>query len=261
MRLIKGDEDNLEGRVVIFTRYIGEDKFAADPRSGLNRAAISKGQIFAVYASSDILDFRAKTGVDIVDIEDLLIKAAEEQQSMHINKELIPFYCASYPASEEEINYGESDILFLGKFHTIHSCIAVLHEGFQIYGLLYIDQMSHKHKFESFKSEEEFITYKDLKKEEIHDHMMKEYVTTLIDASINREQARFEQIQQRFIQFSAGSPFVKDVIKLCELVKSDGKYQRNELLEAYVQKISAIINEDYLLAAQKRDEILQLSKS
>jgi len=236
MELIKGDGDNLEGRVIIYSKL----SMASDDMASKYNKMFRDGQIFYIYASTDAAEFSQRTGIDM-----MLFEKVQRCMSIH-DEEIKPmtFIYNGITDSEDELLAGTEDIIFVGEYTTPSSCMIAAEDAFEFYMVNFEEQ---------WHEGQRLLSYKDLAGTTIEKHIRSYFISPYARAN----GAEKKGIEQALLEFSKGSGFFDDVKALCRVLESKDK-NRDYLTDAYLEKITAIHNENYEHAARIRDKISAL---
>ena len=261
-------KDDLEGKVVIYSKYIGEPaeiEFSIDADIKLPKLEIDNGQFLTMYCTTDSLEFMSKTGVteEIINHFNNEIFDLARQKAIEENRVIKMHALMSiYNSKEEIVSFNPDEILFTGEYSNVSRCMKSVKMGLDYYVMQLVEQMSRKIGFNisDIETKDSKITYNDIHKDSRKQYIMDHYIVPMIDSAITDDAIRFSFTQEQFIDFSSPehSDITNDALNLCILIKDSGKKQNTELIDAYVCKMVALINEDYDSAAEKRDLINEL---
>jgi hypothetical protein len=260
MNLNRKDEDNLEGKVIVWARCSkSHNKEKAEDYSDVVFSDSEK-EIHALYASIDREAFMKKLGISEEEMDKYLkLKGIIKRKS----KETLFYVCPIPVDSEDEINLSDDDNLFMGDWNDEERCKISLQMGVDYYAL-YLQEQVQKAKTENPDREKKEvfkkgpITYKEILRPRFLEYFSKNYILPMIDCAAHNDIDRFKALRTNLIQFSRGSPFHKDVIRLCELIEQSQTCSNSQLISCYVNKISAIHEEKYEIAGQMKKEIEEL---
>lgn len=266
MELIKPNEGELTGKVIVYSKFKGDPDVPKDCEGC--SIAPKDGKIYAMYATTDPTEFMHKTGAPKEGLDRLVDEVNDEIkkcEDLGVELKIFQVYATQFPVdSETELLYASEDVLNTGTFSNPIRCIQAVEMGVRYYLLLLEEQTSEKLGDSIYSKGDQQrnpkITYKDFEGKEIRDHVMQEYIIPMIDSIRYDDQIKFKKNRNNFMHFSAGSPFAQDTIDLCDQIERNAKNQSTDLIEARATKINAIHIEDYIVAAQKRDEIKRLEK-
>jgi len=276
MELTKGDWDNLEGKVTVYSklRYPPEIR---KRNKGVIKGAREKGYplkegpreelIFAIYITPDSADFIEKTDLPEDVSRELIEKANYDVEFMNKSsqskgEETIPFYGSSISVeSEIELLLSQGDVLFTGEHPLPDMCMQANEEGIMLYSQRLAKQLADE-KAHVPKKETEEITYEDIEPSDTRDYFLKNYIFPMLDAAGGRGEKDLRSLQEdflRFLKFSTDSILRNAAEELCEFIEHSGGNQDTDgLVDAYVNKIIAIREERYEEAAKIRDDIKRL---
>jgi hypothetical protein len=255
--LIKGDWENLEGRVVSYSKL--------SDKTLVKNFGVS---LFPMYASADIMDFAEKMGFSeegrgvIQRINELKEKSIAELNKNGIKINFMPIYAAPLPFEDEkEIIVGNHDVIFAGEWGRIENCVDSIEIGVKIYSMKHAEQVMKKHglgdrKPRTAKSE----SYSAYSGKSLKNTLLNDYVTPILDARNNKDSERVNLLGLRMAHFIEGASFAVDGLELMALAKSASNNRDYLLIECYLNKIDAIHLEKYEDAAKYRDAIMVAKK-
>jgi len=247
-----GDEDNLEGKVIIYSKL----KRDSDLTDYIDK------EIFAMYVATNPEDYVEKIGVPEYMIDDIISQLEETTQKLSQRSEIkivSAYIMPIHAASEDELRLEPENLFYVGEYFDPKSCMAAVYKGAEFYLLMFEDQLSTNHKLGNL-SKEEYCgpTYHDFEGKDIKEYVIKNFVKPMIEAKQCNEDKSFKDIKRDFIGFSAGSHFISDVLDLCSYINKHRLNINTNLSDAYIDKLSAIHIENYEKAAKMRDEIGKL---
>jgi len=219
-QLIKGNSRNLEGMVIIYSHYK-----LREPRNNSHTG---------MYVFTNSLDFIEKVGY----ADGLKRIPVDELEEM-----MIFFYChASPPIPTLELVLGQEDVVHAGKFATERCGVRAVHSAFCTYLGRFRDQWLIKNS----------TKYKNLDPKTFK-NQVDNFCTDMLDSRLHDNRKTFLTCKKYFLKFTAGAPFMRDVIDLCELFR--GKTLDFTLVHHYKQKICAVHSERYEQAARAEERI------
>jgi hypothetical protein len=252
IKLVRGNIESLEGRVITFSRF--------------ERGEFAEKPVVALYSTNQVEDFIKKFELpeDVArDISknhnDMVAKA----RAKHQNANVFTYYTAPLLVeSEKEIYSGNEDILDVGNYLAVERCLDAVKLGVEFYILQFEKQFllnGPKNKHEEKISEEVFLNYTLVQKSILGDYISRNFITPLMEYKKQKNDREVQRIGQSFIDFSSGSPFIQDVYEMLGVIE---KGDINPvLIKTYLNKIEAINNEDYETAARLRDLIRKSAKN
>ena len=253
-----GDWNNLEGKVIVYSKLIGVE----------NNVKVEKA-IPSLYLTTDILDFVEKVrGKELLqwpagEITRILGEAIKDIGKQ--NKIFPVFGFIKELDSEKEITQLAKETLYVGNYSHKDACMEAIKCGAQLYGCALMDQMQTKLDIGSAKIHKKTLTYEKFikgdKKDDITDYVLKNYVVPMIDAHDEKNPIIYRTLKQELVNFAAGSAFAQYVIKLCNVIEDGKKKPNNDLIWSYVLEMNAIHTERYEEAAKIRDEIDKAMKT
>lgn len=243
MDLKKGDWDNLEGRVMVYAKFVA-DVPTLDP---VLQEHARELPFIALYFSSDAEDFKSKMGVPAEHFEHDYDIAGKAAPKIHGG-----LYAPL--AVEDSFFDGDHDVLFIGEIRDVDNGFACLQLAGQFYMRRYLDNFGVT---KGAEKPEEKVTYSSLTGDLVP------YVTSTFLSPLQRaidDLDEFEEIRKAFIDFSAdASPAIgKTVEHLCDAISVGSGL---ELTDSYLMLIEAIHKQDFKRAAILRDRIKELMTS
>ena len=246
MDLKKGEWDDLEGKVMVSAKFIG-DVSTLEPEQ---QEHAREFPFIALYFSSDAEDFKSKACVPAEHFEhgsDIAEEAAPKSPTI---------YGGLYAplAVEDGFFDGDHDVLFIGEVRDVANGFACLQLAGQFYMRRYLDNFGVT---KGVEKPEEKVTYANFQGDLVP------YVTSTFLSPLQRaidEPDEFEEIRKTFIDFSAdASPAIgKTVEHLCDAISVGSGL---ELTDSYLMLIEAIHKQDFKRAAILRDRIKELMTS
>lgn len=246
MDLKKGDWDNLEGKVMVYAKFIG-DVSTLEPDQ---QEHAREHPFIALYFSSDAEDFKSKACVPAELFEhdsDIAEKAAPKIPTI---------YSGLYASLAVEDGFfdGDHDVLFIGEVRDVDNGFTCLQLAGQFYMTRYLDNWGAT---KGVEKPEEKVTYANF-----HGDLVP-YLTSTFLSPLQRaidEPDEFEEIRKAFIDFSAdASPVIRKSIEhLCDAISVGSGL---ELTDSYLMQIKAIHEQEYEEAAILRDRIKELMTS
>jgi len=245
MKLTKGDPNNLEGRVIIYSRF---KKLVNVPECKQCNLDLEDGTFFALYFSVDPEDVK-KEGFSEkhFDKEEKITKTKEFFQTKGMDDYVTAFLCRPELEPEKEWPKFAEDILFVGEYLSPVKCSIANNAGLHLYTLALEDQLKKARVEINLRQR----TYHDVKGEQVMAYIINHYITPMFSAKQFKDNKMFEHLKKDFIRFSAGSQFERDVLELCGVIES-GKID-TELTDAYITKIVSIHTQNFEAAALMRD--------
>jgi len=260
IKLIRGNIDNLEGKVLVFSRL--------EPMDG-------ESQIMSLYAATNLLDFVDKAGLpreSIGELEKQIIADArqvKEKMGITCSEEefmakILPIYITPVPISQEgDLYCGDEDVLDVGTFSSPTTCLEMLNEGIKIYMLKHEDSVQRRHglkpeikdKKNKVKEEQTKPTYKNVEKPDFRKYITDNFIVPILDSYSQGKPHLANEVASEFFKFSSESLFVGSVVDLMREIDKTRDRPNLPIIEAYVNMVVAINNEDYVTAAKMRDKI------
>ena len=265
MELIRGDWDNLEGRVVIYSKFSEGDIEYHGSVDGY----IEDGSLFV----------RKCHTCDANEIEDNPIikqvkenmKEQKKQNPIIAHAKILPFSIEAFDVySEEEIKDVPGDILYTGEFKDPNLCEQANVMGVMIYQFRLFNQENAP--WVDIDPDEP--SYRTISSDRLIEHVSNEYLSVMRSYVEKGDKASFNVINKRFRSFARGSPFEKDVMDLSTMLEYGNepdqdmiswslgvmasKRKVQEIEEAMEQAVS---EQDFEEAARLRNKISRLKKS
>jgi len=257
LQLEKGDIDNLEGKVIVYSRILSD-------------TSISEENFLGVYASSNPVDFKEKFG-----------EGVEEEVSRHINQikskfleeeisDKCIFLAAPIPISPADLKLALEDVVYAGEFPEVEHCKMVILSSVQIYMANYEKQRRLKGGFlganeikspksldKSLESDnlESQETYFDIEPEKKSSYIQENYIAPVMHAIENEDISGAKTIVGDFVRFSTKSPLIDDAYGIAAVLNAKAFIKEDRLLHFYFEKILAIVSERFEEAAKIRDQI------
>ena len=252
-QLIRGNPDNLEGRVMIFCPF---------------GTPISKDEellykvIYGSLTGEDTISRARQFGCTVPD-------------SIFFQEKL-PFYSLHWNASPigKIIDASNEDLIELPHFREEKWCIGALTHSILLYYHFYNDQrqailpapatkdVEKNSNLSDFPNRQ--LSYKNFKPEQVKDYLRSSYAQPLIDAIAGNDPKRAEELRQGMAFFSYGSVFARDIPLVIAIIDSGVQSLENPLLTAYLEKIHSLSIQEFsrTAEAQRRiDSLLGQSKT
>ncbi len=269
IELIKGNSEDLEGKVIAYTKFIGNPKDYACPQHKEFLEEHNEGHILALYACTDVTDLLKKVGMDNNEHSKLIKNKLEKSINSKLKKiqkeeprRILPIYSTLLlDFSEDDIISSDEDVIYVGKWQNPNTCTKFCYHAVNLYVEIFEEQRKEKLRINNDilpnkKAQEE--TYEQVKSN-AGEYIRKAYVVKMMDSQRSQNKKEFFQLQHDFLAFSYQTPIAYDVQSLCILLqKNDGTAKDAPLITAYLDKISAISTENYEEAAKLRDKISTL---
>lgn len=253
IKLVRGDEESLSGRVVVYSKI------------KLEYAEKNSPIIRAVYASTSIDDLinyfdLSKNLIKHIkeDYDDALKKDAARMPKKKGNEQVYLYIYGNNFNDEKKILKTPWDILFTGDHPSLKFCDEAIDLGIKLYATKLNEQrfMSHH---ESTNILFMPVVYYPSEKS-IKSYITKRFINPMFKYS-GKNDTVYNRAKDDFLTFAAGKPYDIDALELCDLAKSKNIDQG--LIQLYTDKIDALHMEDFKLAAElkiKIEKILNISK-
>jgi hypothetical protein len=229
-RLERGNPDDLEGRVTVYSIFQNRDGMDA--------------RILAAYLSQSKEDVSEVTGIGMGDLDDMggTITGSNADWSF-IHKDL----------ADEGALPEEGDRLFVGMYSDNRRCFNEIQAGMQHY----IDNYDEQQVNAQGQPAPKALSYRKVPREQLGDYIYQNFIVPMADANTAGDMEKRLELARDFLAFSMGSRFYQMADGLCnELFRSD--INRNLLL-LRVQEMAAVNMEDYTTAAKLRNMIKSMS--
>ncbi|MDD5086787.1 MAG: hypothetical protein PHV16_03465 [Candidatus Nanoarchaeia archaeon] len=247
MKLERGDPNNLTGNLIAYSRTAGSDRGST--------AFFMEDDIISLYLTSDKKNLVKKIEEFEMDIASTtkIFKSYNDDKS-HIKT--MSFYLSElYLCSEKgDLPVGiDDDLIFSGEYLTMNECDESINKVAEIYIDNLINQKTRK-EYNPYKCNIKILTYQNIDKNKIQEYIISNYVVPMNRAIKQGSFKDFDDLRRKFItMFSSGYPSsLEDFIEVTNLIK---KNDNGILISNYLNKISAIKNEDYEKAGQLKKEI------
>ena len=273
MELVKGDWENLEGKVMVY------GKLDLSNNEDVPEELRESGAFGGSYATTDAVDymnFLKKLGASsdlINELSEAEFKIDKEVKKMEMEGKMFMVRCISgiHIPNEEDILIKDHDVLKIGTYYRLNNLANAEDFAVKYYMMRFEDQLMDRHnignilngKTERDKNnvkEHELQTYKDVDSAKIGWYLFNTFVNPLMYLYKSGESEKADSIAKDAMTFSSGSLFMPEVLKLLEIMKIGGANPNKRLIECYVEEIDAISREDYETAARARNEILSMEK-
>ena len=274
MELKKGNWDNLEGTVLIYSKLKNFKNPGESITDKNGKHPLPDGSVMNLYCSFDITNFVNAVGVPKEVLEDIIKKAKDsienkfKEDGIHSSVKMDDPLCIApliNIRTEEELfsNPLKGDILFVGNYDNEEDIGRFMNIATTYYFDRFHKQMKRGLPLESNGNTEIFSmkTYEDIEKGQLKGYLSKEFIVPMVgSAGIDVQQMnRYIRAFVRFSEISAVSKHIStDVHELCRHVQDNRTNINKELIETYLNKMDAIHREDYEEAAKYRDEIIKL---
>lgn len=267
IKLIRGLEKKLKGKAIIYSEY-SRDIEEKEALSSPTFSTSGEKNIAAVFFATNPLDFIKKLGLS--DEEAKKIKESGEFASQleklitkfHENRfHVSPAYVSKIQFNPEtDIQSATEDIIFTGKWNYIDRALNSMKIAIAFYQLK-LEEQDFREVYSNSEDEnkaniENDKNYKNIPREEFLLHVSQNYLGPMIDMKRSGNTNRFNVIKLNFLKFSIGAPFFNDVKSLINLLEiSKLSTSDISIMSDYINKMEAILTEDYLRAGRLRDKI------
>lgn len=250
-KLVKGDEEHLQGRAIIYSNC---------ERNGLVLGT------FAMYLAARLEDYVCKMNVG-PEAAGVITKRWEER-SAELKRSFgaggfLPFYNSQMPdLSEEEILASEEDVVFTGNYDNPVWCAQTINAAIPFYVLPFIQQDRRGMPASIHGLESRIVAWEtpQLANAEIEflAHIAGTYVMPMMFTQITGHTRGLEAVASQFREYCGQFNLGRDAERLCEIIQSMGGDGQIGIVQRYLQKMGAIVAQRYEAAARLRDEIGQL---
>lgn len=256
IKLIRGNENKLEGRLISFSRLEDEALLG------------SERPIIALYCTQDMLEFIEKMKIPPSVAEEL--KNAQEKLYEDIQKrgekiKIFSSYISALPdVTEENLLSGTEDVLDMGVYLSPDRCVAAAKLGVELYTMNFEKQLlkkvgiSGKIENKKTRSAQTLESYSLVKKDQIKRYLLENFVVPIMDSRIHKDENRARYLSQDLVHFCKEAPFSSDIFELLEVLKNTRTDP--QIVDDYLNKIEAIHCEKYETAAIFRDKLRNRKK-
>lgn len=257
MNLIRGDKNNLLGRVIAFSTC--DNPMAIE--------ATGSKPIIAFYSTTDIDSFIKRIGATENLARDL--KRTDKQMKDDVRKKgnlkILQNYVSPLNIEDEnQLRAGDEDLLFTGEYNSLENCCYAAELGTKFYILNVEEAFAKKVKLPKNKLLIErkplLENWGLLEKETIKSYIKHNFIAPALASYQKKDSVRAKGIINDLTEFCVGAPFSDDIAALVGIIR-ENKSSNYGLIENYLNKIQAIAQEDYLSAAKFRDQILKQTRN
>jgi len=238
MQLIKGDENNLEGKVIAFSILDDAD---------LAKKAGVKTLVFGLYATVNPLEYIERMKIPEPQAEEI------RKSEMRLTDKGIHFPIYMAPMmfkSQEEVFASDEDVLYVGTFAQPSICVNIIKLGVEYYVMKFADKLLKNHPI--MNTQPTCENYQKVAGS-LREYMMTHFVTPMVRCHMEGQTKREQELRENIVVFLTGGPFETDIDVLLKAIQE----QNPKIIDISLQKIDAIAHEDYLRAAQLRDALLK----
>lgn len=258
IELRKGDWNNLEGRLVSYSKLTNKEL-----------AEQIETPLMAMYASFDPLDFIERMGLNedgkrvIESLKQSAEKTVEDFRKKGVNITAMPLYGAPIVyEDEQDLMEDQNDIIFAGEWERPECCVEATQMGVRLYTMKYMESFLKKHNVDTPKQkvipkEQRYTEYIG---KSLRTTILNDYVNPIIDARNSGDLERANILGLRLVHFVEGSNFVTDGLELISIAKNAKSKKEYDLIDCYLNKIDAIHLERFEEAARYRDAIVAAKK-
>lgn len=240
MILERGDWDNLEGRVIIYSRFNNLDTNSTDNKSDL---------FFASYAAIDINIFCNKMGIPKSSVK----KSSMGSENCWKSKKPALYIAKGVYHDKKDFLKGDDDRLYVNRFSRIETLNTAVCSSIQYYFNLFDEQAAKKKYLPSPLLEALEHNYPkkygEIDKEFRHDYMMAKFIRPMIVAANAQDHVSLSGITINFLRFADDSRGrVKEpILDLSSNIKKQAFDINVNYLNLTVAKINFLMDEDYEL--------------
>jgi len=236
IELAHGDLNNLEGRVLIYGGYINRDGEPA---------------VMAAYASTDIVDFAERVGMDPDELkqeQDSELEAIDAQtESRNEDVDIEKVSVSFTNLREDDIEDYDCDRLYVSDWVSGNNCHTAIMAGMDIYFSRYYEQLAEKHRINLSEAHRSLAKYDPSDKSvDLGAFISKIFVTPMFFYR-DRDAKNFEDLREELIAYGIASQIFNDVLALCNAVEAQAPA---DVVELIIAKIDAIHRADYERAAE-----------
>jgi len=258
--LEQGDPNNLKGKVIAYSKFIDLNK----NHKGTIFEPILDGNLLFIYATIDRSEFSKKNKNQFETPETIINGIINEsdgrlreiydfyQNKLFKKSKKFSVYSIALYSNEGGLPIDLEDIIFAGEYSNVGRCLNANQSMVNRYMLELEEQNSRRQSIFSLnkntksKTQKLIKTYESINKDEIHHHIINNYIIPMDRAMKNGLTKEFKGIQEEFItQFSDGcDTLLEDFMQIPLLIKK-GKKESIDLANIYLSKIVALKNEKY----------------
>ncbi|MDD5192766.1 MAG: hypothetical protein PHH54_00955 [Candidatus Nanoarchaeia archaeon] len=291
LSLEKGDKDNLEGRVIVYTQpKIGDNEIkemdmmkdvlaehpdllskidpSIDPDflKHINQDMlkdmlkdIDPNMIVAMYATSNITDLKEKFSSNMPsDLESRINKEIKENYAkLPKGQKIENYFCGMFFTSLDDIKNSKEDIINLGQGLSPKNFHMASIGAVQFYMAQYNQQREAKANYSKAKQTSEkitpMVTYNDMQSDQRITHIQSDYIAPLMLEFERNNLEQAKQISQNFIRYSEGSPLEDDSYAIAAVLNFD----KPELIEYKSPLLSNYFSKIIAITQEKYKEAAQ----
>jgi hypothetical protein len=264
MDLVKGDWNNLEGRVIVYSKFKNKNT---------ELSILPNDELIAKHF---LIGFNKKNRPSEEHLNKLLNEYKQKYKlPKNILGMLIPMEIRNIDLySEDTLKERTEDVLYTGEFSDIYDCNHANILGMYVYQFRIMKQREDLG-IEVNNNYSELKRYKNVNSIQLLEHITKEYIVRLIDYTRFSDKKEYQGVKKEFMNFSKNSPFEKEAIELTKIIEQNpinpdveliGKYlhrivNKKMLEEMNIELDKAIKVEKYEEAVIYRDKIKDLTQS
>lgn len=240
-KLIKGDLDNLEGKVLVYAKNLSTSEYGPEYP--------------ALFSSADIIDILNFQGyTDSAEIKKRCKKIKSDIEKKKQDSGLshpIVSICADI-ASPEDAKKAKTDVIYAGNIPDISFAIPVLVGVSNTYMANYFSQKKKTKESMDLPFYGSFAEYAD---DEVVP-MLYTFAGELMDSINYNDVSRQKKAIESFRRFAKGSKFQHQVNNVIGVAQTDLP-EKQDMMDRYLTQISAILSEDFEIAHQIQIELDQ----
>lgn len=240
LKLERGDEDNLVGKVVVYSTLEFPSKLYK-----------LKNITYLLYASNDKDDFFEKTTISKKQAEKL------EKECKKQDKEDFPMFFVFNEQFADKVSFSlaDEDLINAGTYFLGELCGRAINAELSLYQIEYYNQQISKSKENKFKNEK---TYGDVK-ENVGAYLLEKYIGPMISAKEKRNHEKFNELKLSLMRFGIKTEIAPEISKAIKMLEQ-ARRKNYSLVWPHIKMISAIQKEDYRTAAEIRDQLKIVEK-
>jgi len=252
LQLERGDLDELEGRVIIYSMY-------DQPESDAEQEGAE--EVIAMFFSTHPADFADKLGMPEGGLAEMAEKEAQQRAEHEAGSlGVAPLYGAPIQLEASDIKIASEDVVFSGRFSDVKKCRTSVQIAAQLYVLRYSEQLLVRSGMGSGPGAEasgtEQANYGDIPSEEMRDHLQARYIAPIMHALEDDNCGEAIGVAQDFVRFCGDhGPLTDDAYALAAAVRAAPGTHTTPLIHAYCEKLLAVVDERFEEAARLRDQI------
>ena len=245
--LERGNPDNLEGKVLIYSRFIGDIE---ELESLVSHESPSLAKSIAICALNSKLDdpilaveacHHSDVGCIFEYERGKIIKPVKSIMAKIINTSI---------NSQDEIEEYPGDVIFTGEYFKVGPGIKSLELGVMAYFNCYCDNLYEGDDKNLIRENTPFvkndITYENIPSRNLYDYVLKKFTLPLLEAKKSGRKEAFDRISKELIYFTRNRSTSYAASALVNVLSNDkysGKHMK--IAELITKQIGAIAEDNY----------------